>query len=80
MESKDDGFCQLRLLISRARFDTYDKRERALDLVDGLASKYFFYKDVVLNGRDSDDARGCRPRENDELEFIHIGLEEGLYT
>ena len=73
-----DYFEELRSILSKVRFDDYDLRERVFAVVDKLASSYFFYKDGFLNGRDSDDARGCRMCRNDEEDFIRLDLEEGL--
>ena len=77
MTTKDD-FVELRSLLSRVSFGDYDLRERVFAVVDKLASSYFFYKDGFLNGRDSDDARGCRMCRNDAEDFIRLDLEEGL--
>ena len=77
MTSKDD-FAELRSLLSRVRFNDYDLREKIFAEIDKLASSYFFYKDAFFNGKDSDDASGCRMCTNDEESFIHLDLEEGL--
>ena len=77
MAARDD-FEELRSILSKVRFDDYDLRERAFAAVDKLASSYLFYKDGFLNGRDSDDARGCRMCRDDAEDFIRLDLEEGL--
>ena len=63
MTAQDD-FEELRSILMKGRFDDYDLRERAFAVVDKLASSYLFYKDGFLNGRDSDDARGCKRLQN----------------
>ena len=73
-----DYFEELRSILSKVRFNDYDLRERAFAVIDKLASSYLFYKDGFLNGRDSDDARGCRMCRNDAEDFIRLDLEEGL--
>ena len=73
-----DYFEELRSILSKVHFDDYDLREQVFAVVDKLASSYFFYKDGFLNGRDSDDARGCRMCRNDAEDFIRLDLEEGL--
>lgn len=73
-----DDFEELRSILSKVRFNDYDLRERAFAVVDKLASRHLFYKDGFLNGRDSDDASGCRMCRNDEEDFIRLDLEEGL--
>ena len=73
-----DYFEELRSILSKVHFADYDLRERVFAVVDKLASSYFFYKDGFLNGRDSDDARGCRMCRNDAEDFIHLDLYEGL--
>ena len=77
MSARDD-FEELRSFLSKVRFDDNDLRERILFEVNKLASSYLFYKDGFLNGRDSDDARGCRMCRNDAEDFIRLDLEEGL--
>ena len=77
MTTKDD-FVELRSLLSRVSFDDYNLREKIFVEIGKLASNYFFYKDGFLNGRDSDDARGCRMCRNDPKDFIRLDLEEGL--
>ena len=73
-----DDFEELRSLLSKVRFDDNGIRERVFFEVNKLASSYLFCKDSFLNGRDSDDARGCRMCRNDAEDFIRLDLEEGL--
>ena len=75
MVSKDD-FAELKLLAARVR--DCNLRDDLFAEIGKLSSKYFFYKDGFLNGRDSDDARGCRMCTNDEESWIRLDLEEGL--
>lgn len=77
MTAQDD-FEELKSILSKVHFDDYDLRERIFTVVGKLSLKYLFYKDGFLNGRDSDDARGCRMCRNDAEDFIRLDLEEGL--
>ena len=77
MTAKDD-FEELRLILSKIHFSDYDLKERVFAIVGKLALNHLFYKDSFLNGRDSDDARGCRMCRNDPEDFIRLDLEEGL--
>ena len=77
MTAKDD-FEELRLILSKIHFSDYDLREQVFAIVGKLALNHLFYKDGFLNGRDSDDARGCRMCRNDAEDFIHLDLYEGL--
>jgi len=73
-----DDFKELKSLFSKIDFNDYNLREQIFAEIDKVSSSYFFYKDGFLNGRDSDDAKGCRLCKNDEEDFIRIDLEEGL--
>ena len=73
-----DYFEELRSILSKVRFNDYDLREQVFAVMDKLASRYVCYKEGFLNGRDSDDARGCRMCRNDAEDFIRLDLEEGL--
>lgn len=75
MTAKDD-FAELKLLV--ARVGDHGLREDMLAEIGRLSSKYLFYKDGFLNGRDSDDACGCRMCTDDEESWIRLDLEEGL--
>lgn len=77
MTAKDD-FEELRSILSKIHFSNYGLRDHVFDVVGKLYLNYLFYKDGFLNGRDSDDARGCRMCRNDPEDFIRLDLEEGL--
>lgn len=69
-------FSKIRSLVSR--ISNSSLRSEIDEELDNLSRSFHFYKDGFLNGRDSDDARGCKPCENDPRAFIMLDLEEGL--
>lgn len=69
-------FTDLRDAISQIK--DWNIRTKAEKELENLAGKFYYYKDGFLNGRDSDDARGCRMCTNDEESWIYLDLEEGL--
>jgi hypothetical protein len=49
-------------------------RTKAEKELENLAGKFYYYKDVALHGRDSDDAFRCRQCSNNEEDFILLDL------
>lgn len=44
------------------------------DEIDFLKKKFMFYKDLAVNGRDSDDAQGLKMCKNSYIDFIKLDL------
>lgn len=67
-----DEFTDLRDAIRQ--INNWNIRTKVENELEKLVSKFYYYKDVALHGRDSDDALGCRYCRNSEEDFVKLDL------
>jgi hypothetical protein len=67
-----DEFTDLRDVIRQIK--DWNIRTKVEKELENLAGKFYYYKDVALHGRDSDDALKCRKCSNSEEDFILLDL------
>jgi hypothetical protein len=70
-----DEFYRLEELLDRVNNNNLRYlRYQIKDEIDFLKKKFMFYKDLAVNGRDSDDAKGLQMCRNSYVDFVSLDL------
>jgi len=67
-----DEFYRLEELLDK--LNDINLRYQIEDEIDLLKKKFMFYKDIAVNGRDSDDAQGLKKCIDSFVDFVSLDL------